>query len=382
MNSLRNLPKARKGEGSNLLIVSSDALLRRRLVQRLSPAPGITRIHEATSRAELEKVLSDITPAVLLLDLWTNRFTMSESLKTIRTLSPATNTILLSESLDDPAAVEALREGAKGYCSRETDPDLLLKAIHLVRKGELWVRRKVMHHLVETLSAQARERGREAPATRRRNADASAGRVNDMLKREVKRITQALHDEAGQLVALAQLALVDLARELSPAAQERLREVSGLLDKIVEQLRRLPHELCPTILDDLGLVPALESLAQGISKWTGFHIAVDGSTRERLPAMIETCVYRIVQEALTNVTKHAQATHVAIRIEREARMIRCIIRDDGVGFDVASVLARRGQRALGLIGMQERVNALGGTLQITSAPGQGTELLITTQLET
>src|SRR2546430_389975 len=103
-----------------------------------------------------------------------------------------------------------------------------------------------------------------------------------------------------------------------PAAR-RLEDVRGLLDKIEEQLRHLSHELRPTILDDLGLGPALEFLADGVSKRTGLAITVEGSPGKRLPAPAETALYRIVQEALTNVTKHAQATRAYIKFMRNRR---------------------------------------------------------------
>ena len=122
---------------------------------------------------------------------------------------------------------------------------------------------------------------------------------------------------------------------------ERLANVRGLLDKI-EQLRHMSHELRPTILDDLGLKPALEFLADGVWRRTGLKVVVDGSPGGRLPTPIETALYRIVQEALTNVTKHARATRVSIVLERSGPFLRCAIHDDGAGFDVAAVLARRG----------------------------------------
>jgi len=91
---------------------------------------------------------------------------------------------------------------------------------------------------------------------------------------------------------------------------------------------------------------------------------------------VETTLYRLVQEALTNAAKHAQPTRISVRVHRDARTIRCAIRDDGSGFEAADVLARRGDPALGLVGTRDRVEALGGTLDIASAPGTGTELLV------
>ncbi|MBI3989573.1 MAG: GAF domain-containing protein [candidate division NC10 bacterium] len=206
-------------------------------------------------------------------------------------------------------------------------------------------------------------------------------RIQKAKEEEAKRIAHVLHDEAGQLLASIHIALEQAASSLPPPVRERLQEVRGLLDQVESHLRHLSHELRPTILDDLGLFPALQFLAQGISTRTELAITVKGSTGGRLSSAIETAFYRIVQEALTNVTKHAKATRVRIQLEREDTRVHCSIQDDGIGFDVPAVLARRGDRGLGLIGIHERINALGGTLHLTSAPGRGTELRVTIPLE-
>jgi signal transduction histidine kinase len=210
--------------------------------------------------------------------------------------------------------------------------------------------------------------------------EAAQRRLNETLEQEARRIAHALHDEAGQLLAVVHIALDDCARDLPPAAQERLREVRGHLDQIEEQLRRLSHELRPTILDNLGLVPALNFLAEGVSKRTGLAITVEGSTEGRLPAPVEITLYRVVQEGLTNATKHAKASNVRIQLQREDQEIRCAIGDDGIGFDYPAVSAKEGDCGLGLIGIQERLKALDGALRITSSPGNGTALLVTIPL--
>jgi len=176
--------------------------------------------------------------------------------------------------------------------------------------------------------------------------------------------------------------LAEVARELPRDASLRLGEVRLLLDKIEEELRQLSHELRPTILDDLGLIAALQFLADNVSKRSGLRIDVEGSVERLLPSGVETALYRSVQEALTNVTKHAQATAVRIQLLREVGVLRCSIRDDGVGFDVPTVLARRGGRGLGLIGIRERLAAIGGVLEIQSVPGHGAELRLRLPLET
>lgn len=217
--------------------------------------------------------------------------------------------------------------------------------------------------------------------TARRQAQQALRQLNERLEEEAKRIAHALHDEAGQLLGSVHLALEEIARELPANVRGRLRAVKELLDKIEEELRRLSHELRPTVLDDLGLLPALEFLADRVAKRSGLVITVRGVPEGRLAPLMETTLYRSVQEALTNVVRHAQARQVRVEIRREESVLQCSVRDDGVGFDMPAIQARRGDRGLGLIGIRERAGALGGTLAIQSVPGQGTELLITIPLE-
>lgn len=212
-------------------------------------------------------------------------------------------------------------------------------------------------------------------------ANAALRRLNERLEEEAKRIAHALHDEAGQFLACVHIALEEVGRELPPPLRERLRGVRALLEQIEGHLRRLSHELRPTILDDLGLLPALEFLAEGVTKRTGLPIAVEGPRDGRLPSSIETALYRVVQEALTNVVKHAKATRASVQIQRDSGIITCSIGDDGIGFDVPALTARKGQGSLGLIGIRERLAVLGGTLQIDSQLGRGTGMFITIPLE-
>ena len=217
--------------------------------------------------------------------------------------------------------------------------------------------------------------------TERKRAQAALRRLNETLEEEAKRIAHALHDEAGQLLASVHIALEGIARDLAPSASRRLKAVKGLLDQIEAQLRQLSHELRPTILDDLGLVPALEFLSAGVSKRTKLQVTVEGPTIGRLAAPVETALYRIVQEALNNATRHAQASRTTVRLEQNGHMIRCLISDDGIGFDVPAALNRKGDKGLGLIGIRERLNAIGGAYRIISAPGQGTTLQVEIPLE-
>jgi signal transduction histidine kinase len=206
-------------------------------------------------------------------------------------------------------------------------------------------------------------------------SNATLRHFNDVLEAEAERLAHELHREAGQLLVAVYIALSELAQNAPPQTQNHIAKITRLLDQIDGQLRRIAHELRPTILDNLGLVPALRYLSEGVSQRAGLTISVDGA-EERLPRLVESVLYRVAQESLNNIVKHSQATHAWIRVEKETGQARCTIRDNGVGFDVRALGALNGEHGFGLTGMQERLTMMGGTLQINSAVGQGTELVI------
>ena len=201
--------------------------------------------------------------------------------------------------------------------------------------------------------------------------------LNEVLEAELKRIAHALHDEAGQLLASVHIAIAEIASELPLQARGRFEGVERLLKQIEAELRSLSHELRPTVLDNLGLVPALEHLAEKVAKRTGLNVSVTGETGKRLPTTVETTLYRIVQEALNNTAKHAHARSVRIELERTRLEVVCAIRDDGVGFDA---LDQNRNQGLGLSGIRERLNALGGSLSLVTKAKHGTTLVATVPL--
>jgi signal transduction histidine kinase len=194
--------------------------------------------------------------------------------------------------------------------------------------------------------------------------------INETLEKEIRRIAHALHDESGQLLVSLHLQLAQLAREL-PAAAQHVHECQQLLHRVEQELRRLSHELRPTVLDDLGWLPAIEFLAGSVSARTQIPIEVRSGVTARLRAEVETALYRVVQEALTNATRHARARRIRIEITQERERLHGVISDDGVGFDAAAGASGGG---LGLKGMHERLDALGGSLRVVSAPGRGAEV--------
>src|SRR6266568_3614127 len=205
--------------------------------------------------------------------------------------------------------------------------------------------------------------------------------LNETLEEEIKRIAYAVHDEAGQLLVAVHLALAEVKRELPQVQQQQIGRIEGLLNQVEKHLRRYSHELRPTILDDLGWVPAIRFLAEGVSARGGLPVHIDAAFSGRLPGPVETALYRTVQEGLTNAVKHAKARNIWIRTFKEGHTLCCSIRDDGAGFDPRQVQTGQTRKGLGLIAMQERMSAIGGTLHVESCPGRGTELSVRVRLE-
>src|SRR5580700_6403945 len=172
--------------------------------------------------------------------------------------------------------------------------------------------------------------------------------LNETLEEEIKRIAYAVHDEAGQLLVAVHLALADVASELPVPQQAKFARIRELLNEVEKHLRRYSHELRPTILDDLGWIPAIRFLADGISKRAELPIHIESNVSERLSGTVETTLYRIVQEALTNAAKHAQASNVWIRAWKENLVLCCSIRDNGRGFDSDGTDATANRKGLGL----------------------------------
>jgi PAS domain S-box-containing protein len=217
--------------------------------------------------------------------------------------------------------------------------------------------------------------------TDRKRAEYALRHLNQRLEDKVKSIAHALHDEAGQLLASVYLNVAEIASELPHRGRQRLGELRALLDQVDEQLRRLAHELRPTILDDLGLVPACEFLAEGVSRRAQLRVTVRGATGGRLPADVETALYRVAQEALSNATRHGHPKNISVEFERVDGVVKGAIRDDGTGFDVPAVLAHSNRQGLGLMGMRERVVAVGGKLTISSSPDSGTSVAFEVPVE-
>ena len=194
-------------------------------------------------------------------------------------------------------------------------------------------------------------------------------RVVAAQEEERKRLALELHDETGQALTSILLGLKTIgAAKTKREAVQAEGEVRTLVVQALQDVRALAVELRPSALDDFGLGPALERLAQTFAERSGIETTTETALDGRLAPEVETVLYRVVQEALSNVVKHAGAGHVSIVVARRGQRVAATVDDDGRGFEQSEVR----QDALGLMGMRERLGLVGGTLEIESSPGSGT----------
>lgn len=217
-------------------------------------------------------------------------------------------------------------------------------------------------------SAIERDRVQSELAEKRAELQTLSRRLLEAQETERRTLAREIHDELGQSLMAIRIHL-QLTEPSSTAAEARLREGLALIDGVVEQVRNLALELRPSVLDDLGLMAALRWLL-GRQAANGKLV---GHIEGRLPAAIETCCFRVAQEALTNTAKHADADTIEIRVSARGSNVELEVCDDGSGFDVQAARERALQGAsLGLLSMSERVALCGGKLEIRSDIGQGT----------
>jgi signal transduction histidine kinase len=272
------------------------------------------------------------------------------------------------------------------------DPDVDHEAMRLIRASTgLWVPLLVRGRAIGVLAAHDKLgadvrftetdlRLAETFAARAALAvDLSERIARDSLRRVVegqelerRRLARELHDETGQALTSILLGLKGLEeRSKDPASRGAMEELRELVVSTLQDVRRLAVELRPSALDDFGLVAALERLTASFAEQTG--ISVDFQTAladERLPEEVETALYRIVQESLTNVVKHAQARRVSILLARKDGAVKAVVEDDGQGFDPAE----QTDDGYGLMGMRERLALLGGRLEVESGRDGGTTI--------
>lgn len=312
----------------------------------------------ATFIAALEKVEFDL----VLADFSLPGFNGLSALALLKKKLPEIPFILLSGTVGEEKAIESLKSGATDYVLKQR----LTRLVPAVRRAMLEVEQ---HAESKRAGVERKIYGEKLQALSRRLVEAQ--------ETERRHIARELHDQVGQSLTVAQLNLQALARlPAAGAVNGRLNETLEIIGRVLEQVRSLSLELRPSLLDDLGLEPALRWYVERQAATAGLKIKLlTDLVERRLDPVIETECFRLVQEALTNVARHAQAQNATVELCQKNDRLHLRVRDDGVGFEVAAVreLAARGA-SLGLLSMEERASLAGGHLEFISAPGQGAEV--------
>jgi PAS domain S-box-containing protein len=203
-------------------------------------------------------------------------------------------------------------------------------------------------------------------------------RLIEAQETERRRVSRELHDEAGQSLTALKISLelmqADVLAE-SEKSHQSLQEAVVLTNETIERIRLLAQGLRPPELDVVGLNLTLEDYCHDFTQHTRLPVDYTGAELPALPDEVTICFYRVLQEALTNVAKHAHANHVWVALHRNANTLSLSVEDDGQGFDAQTMVSvSRQPQSIGLLGMRERLELLGGRLEIKSQPGQGTRL--------
>jgi signal transduction histidine kinase len=391
---------------------------------------GVSDLHDTEQRAErlLAKVRSDILSSAIVVrdDLYQNEAPEAQQRAELRRLQSATTAALVQLKplipKEDAAKLETMRQDLNDYWHSLDalflwTPEQKAKLNRAFLHDEIFPRRQAVLLLLE----QVEELNRDSIQTRRQDIDrreadlpvfvsrligatilvgilvaiASAARISALeansaaageelrnLSRQLvqtqeeerRSLSRELHDQIGQLLTAIRIGAGNLEEDLpedSERARLQLDQIKRLSEQTLRTVRDLAMGLRPAMLDDLGLGAALEWQARQHSRLCGVPVSVDLDGTENLSDSQRTCVYRVVQEALTNIARHAQARNIEVSVKSADNGISIVVSDDGLGFDVAGAASGKG---LGLLGIKERVRQLGGEASIESQRGSGTKL--------
>jgi signal transduction histidine kinase len=334
-----------------VLIVEDELIVVRDIEQQLS-ALGYCAVGSATTGEQAIKLATDLKPDLVLMDIQlAGAMDGVTAAQLIRQQLALPVVFLTAYSADDVLARAKLTEPF-GY---------ILKPFYERELGTVLAMALYKHQ------AEARLR------TSTRQLKALSQRVLEVQEQERRRVAIELHDELGQALTAIKINLQLGERFKDRAPPELYTENLRIVEEALKQVRHLATGLRPSVLDDLGLAPALKWMAEQSASRSGFKVSFyHDRTRVRLAPEIEIACFRIVQEALTNISRHAQAQQVDISLRRDGTDLLLCVQDDGVGFNLASMQEHAtAGGSLGVLGMQERATLLGGQLNVVSELGQG-----------
>ncbi len=339
---------------STILIVDDDPTDRENLVDLLKGESCDLQL--ATDGVQALQMLEKLQPDLILLDTRMPGLDGFEVCRRIRSMPPLAEVpiIILTTLSDHDSLLHAIEAGADVFLTKPADPRELIARVRAIirlnRYRTLREQRENIHHMAERLVAAQEE--------------------------ERQRISRELHDDLGQALTTHQLAIHNLQEDLSLPVEVMFERLQSLYDQSYEifvKVRRLARDLRPPVLDALGLKVAMQTYCTEFTRRT--HLPVIFEAEAAVPKLADTyniTLYRALQEALTNVVKHAHASQVWVELSMEDETVCLTVQDNGVGFSEEKSVSK----GIGLAGLRERITTVGGTLNLKSAPGRGTVLSV------
>jgi signal transduction histidine kinase len=339
-------------------------------ISHLLKSAGFTVVEAANGGQGLQLALSE-SPDLVLLDVLlpdVNGIELCRRLKGNPNTQHLFVVLLSSVETSPDSQVTGLEAGADGYIARPIENRELIarvQAMLRIKHAEAALRR-AHDELEKRVAERTHELSRANAALR-----GLSQRLVDVQEAERRFVARELHDEIGQLVTGLKLLLETSFHPAGPGEQQAFQESLQLINDLIQRVRQLSVDLRPQMLDDLGLLTALDWHFKRYFKQTSIRIQFKHTPLpDRLPPRLETAIFRIVQEALTNIARHAGVKEATVRLWKNDERVRVQIEDRGAGFDAAPASGR--QPSTGLSGMKERAELLAGEFTIDSTPGHGT----------
>lgn len=358
---------------AKILIVDDNPVVLFNMAHLLGGA-GFQVLEATTGQEGLALACSEV-PDLVLLDVMlpdTNGVDLCRRIKASPETSQLFVVLLSSVEVSADSQVTGLEAGADGYIARPIENRELLARVQAMlrikqaesalRKAHDELEKRVVERTAELSCANAQLK-------------ALSQRLVDVQEAERRFVARELHDEIGQMVTGLKLLLETSIEPRSQDEEQSLGEAVSLINDLMERVRQLSINLRPQMLDDLGLLTAIDWHFKRYFKQTGIQVKFKHTPLEqRLPSQLETAIFRIVQEALTNIARYSEVKEATVRLWSNPERVGVQIEDAGVGFNLPEVEARR--TSTGLSGMRERAELLGGEFTLETAPGQGTRLTV------
>lgn len=345
-----------------------DSVADTEIIQRLLRKENVVAdYHVAANKKAYVQALNEFNPDVILADNSLYQFDAMEALDTCRIKCIDIPFILVTGTVSDEFAASIIKKGADDYILKDrlTRLPAAIEGALKQRKAER-EKREAWEKLMQ-MNTRLRE---------------LSGHLQTIREEERKQISRDIHDQLGQQLTIIKMDIIELSKKLAGGGkeiEERVDNIGYVVDETIKMIRKIAHELRPTLLDHMGLAPAIEWHLKEFEKRSGIYTTFTSNIREvSLDDKVKINLFRIMQESLTNIGRHALARSIIVKLEQQNDEVTLLIQDDGIGFNVKEVTAKE---TFGILGMKERMAMIGGACTIYSLPGNGTTITVKVKLK-